>query len=266
MKIRVCRSRTVRATILLVLALFTMSEAARAFDLASLNCLHLGWGKQDYQTDKNKMLKGFFEKSNAPVIVLQEVMAQANIGDVAPGTHVFTFTPLQGPGTYKEAYAFLYKSGMNVSSVTITTVPGFSRPPAGVAISEGGTCTWVVNYHAIFGRSITQRREEAKLIPRVINEFAQKNSRCQRVVIAGDWNLPVNEVATASRTNVNDIQPNTRTSLKKNGELSQSYDHFLAANGVTLNNVEVVGQQNQQERQQWRKSVSDHLPIKCTVN
>lgn len=271
-----CRSRTVRIAALLALALLTLGGTARAqFSLASLNCLHLGWGSQQNQTAKDIALRNFFTPPNQSppydVIVLQEVMSSANrvnVGNVvAPGIYQVEVTDPLGPGSYKERYAFLVnRNNVGLGRGAQSMTPGFSRPPTGIAIMEGGRCTWVINYHAIFGRSKAQRLAEARLIPLVINEFLGKDVRCDRVVIAGDWNLSALEVATSTGLNITRISPILPTSLKRTGELSQPYDHFLAGGRANLSNVQVSGPRNQQLRQQWRQQVSDHLPITCTVN
>jgi hypothetical protein len=271
------RHPTVRLAALLALIFSILSWPARAqFTLASLNCLRLA--SPQTQVGKYQGLKNFFETANpnAPygVIVLQEVMRNADLGALAPdppGTYVYNFTePPLGPGTYKERYAFLVLDNgslnANLNNLVTTTVQGFSRPPTGIAIREtnGNRCTWVVNYHAVFGRRVQQRLAEAALMPLVFQQFAQAVPNCQRIVIAGDWNLPAASIS--QQAHINNIQPNIRTSLKRNGDLSEPYDHFVAANGVNLNNVQVSGVQNAQERREWRDNISDHLPITCEVD
>ena len=273
MKIHDRRPRTARAAALLVLALSAASGMARAqlFTLSSQNCLHLGWGNPGYQANKNGILQAFFGGFN--VIVLQEVMAQANVGNVTPGTHVFAVTPIQGPGTYKEAYAFLVQNTLNLTPPQITTVGGFSRPPAGVAIVTGGICTWVVDYHAVYGRSINTRRAEVGLIPQVYAQFAAapvNGQPCPRVVIAGDWNLAANDPVFQGFINAGwniSVTPNAPTTLTRAGGPSQPYDHFLAENGVvTLVAPQVLAPPVPMNTLAWRQQVSDHLGIACAIN
>ncbi|HEX7186006.1 MAG TPA: hypothetical protein VF756_29545 [Thermoanaerobaculia bacterium] len=275
MKINDCRPRTARVAALLVLALFILSGAARAdFKLVSLNCLHLGWGKQPYQAEKNQDLKNFFDGEKADVIVLQEVMRQADVGLVNPGEYEVAATPVQGASSYKEAYAFLVlKSKFNLTAppdVVISKVKGISRPPAGILIKDGNTCTWVLDYHAIFGR-LADRRSEVSKIGGVYKEFKGKKSNnvtCQ-VVIAGDWNLAANDTAFKDAFKnfpavTIDVVPDKKTSLNPKGEFSESYDHCLAESGV-IKHADLLELPTGMTNQDWRKKISDHRGIFCDI-
>jgi hypothetical protein len=148
---------------LAVMLCATVAPAQTLFSLASQNCLHLGWGNAAYQQSKEAQLETVFANYN--VIVLQEVMAHADLSRVTPGGYVFLLSGLQGPGSYKEAYGFLASSTRNLSpSVYYTDVNGFSRPPVGILVEAGGIVTWVVDYHAVYGSSIGVRRAEVSNI------------------------------------------------------------------------------------------------------
>ena len=117
------------------------APAAAQFRLASVNCLHLGQGAAAYQQNKNTILRGLFGAYD--VVALQEVMAQANLATVTPGSHYFLATAVQGATTYKEAYAFLVRTGLNVAGnpTVISGVSGYARPPAGILLGAGGAWT-----------------------------------------------------------------------------------------------------------------------------
>jgi hypothetical protein len=268
---------------LVTLALLLLAGTAhgQSFSLASLNCLHLGWGKQTYQQNKATILGNVFGQYD--VIILQEVMARADVGSVTPGSHYNIVTATQGPGSYKEAYAFLLRTTIPVAPLNTyftTNVAGFSRPPAGVLVGAGGQCTWVVDYHAVFGSSIGVRRAEVANMQQVYQSFqgtTVNGSTCNRVVIGGDWNLAANDQVFqnlyAHGWLIN-VQPNTQTSLKRNGTLSQPYDHFLWDTAVTgvggaqlVTNAQVIPVPTPPgSGQGWRNQVSDHLGISCNVN
>ena len=263
------RIRTARAAALLTLMLFAFSGAARAlqFTLASQNCLRLGQGKKVNQTNKNKILRNLF--AGYDVIVLQEVMAQANLGQVTPGTHQYIVTKLQGPGSYKEAYAFLVKSSINASPPYTTKVRGFMRPPAGVLVTTGGVSTWVVDYHAVHGNRKSLRTAEVKLIPQVHQEFQSllvNGVKHNRVIFGGDWNLKANDPVFQSFTNVA-VQPNKPTSMKRNGAPNHPYDHFLwVPKLLKVTNPDKIPIPNPPgSEKNWRKEVSDHVGIACKV-
>lgn len=278
MRPRNARLRPAPAAALLALALLAFRGTAPGqplFTLASQNCLHLGQGRQPYQQNKEPILSGVF--ANFDVVVLQEVMAQANVGNVTPGTHYYIATPVQGPTTYKEAYAFLINNAIPVvpaNSYAVTGTAGFARPPAGVLVVIGGVCTWVVDYHAVYGRSIGVRRAEVNRIPQVYQGFqgtVVNGATCDRVVIGGDWNLAANDpVFQNFITNgwAIGVQPVAKTSLKRNGGLSQPYDHFLWDTATTVNVVNplvIPVPTPPGTPQGWRNQVSDHLGIACQV-
>ena len=149
-----CLRGLLAATVAALLAASPL--AAQQFTLASLNCLHLGWGPEQYQGDKQNILKELF--AGFDVVILQEVMAQANLSFVTPGFFAFQVTPVLGPGSYKEAYGFIYKTGFSSGLPITTPVAGFSRPPSGILLGANGQWTWIVDYHAVYGRSISVRR------------------------------------------------------------------------------------------------------------
>lgn len=249
------------------------SPADAQFSLASLNTLHLGQGKAPYQQNKEAILKQLFASFN--VVVLQEVMQQANVGNVTPGSHAFVVTPVQGPGTYKEAYAFLVDTRIAVAgnAAVITGVGGYSRPPAGVLLNNGGVWTWVIDYHAVYGRSIGVRRAEVSRSQAVYQGFQTlpvNGTAYPRAVMAGDWNLgaqdPVFQGFVAGGWPIL-VQPAALTSLKRNGGLSQPYDHFLwDRTAVTVANPLVIPVPNPPATGLgWRQQVSDHLGIAAVV-
>ncbi|MEM6455010.1 MAG: endonuclease/exonuclease/phosphatase family protein [Acidobacteriota bacterium] len=263
----------------LTLAVFTIawclaSAASAQFTLASLNCLHLGQGSAAYQANKEAILQPLF--ANYDVVVLQEVMRQANLGSVTPGAYNFIVTPVQGPGTYKEAYAFLVRNAYTVSNntATLTNVAGFARPPAGILLDVGGQWTWIIDYHAVYGRSISVRRAEVQNIQLVYQGFQTtmvNGVAYPRAVVAGDWNLgandPVFQGFVAGGWPIS-VQPTVQTSLKRNGGLSQPYDHFLwDTTAVMVTAPQVIPMPTPPGSDAaWRQQVSDHLGIECTVN
>jgi hypothetical protein len=258
---------------LVAAALATATPAIADVKLASLNTLHLGQGSTAYQDNKQQILAQLF--STFDVIVLQEVMAQADLAQVTPGSHFFVTTPLQGPGTYKEAYAFLVRTGLAVASgaALITPVAGYSRPPAGILVGDAGVWTWIIDYHAVYGRTIGVRRAEVSRTRAVYQGFqatAVNGQTFARAVMAGDWNLGAQDRAFQDLARGGwplAVQPMSRTSLKRNGGLSQPYDHFVwDTTALSLGNTQVIAVPNPPGSQLgWRQQVSDHLGISTLV-
>ena len=265
------RSRFLVAALGFLAAGLAASPTA-AFSLASQNCLHLGWGQEVPQQNKKDILQKLF--TNFDVVVLQEVMAQANLANVTPGNHTFIVTAPQGPGTYKEAYGFLLRKSLTTASTMTSTVPGFSRPPVGILLQAGGNWTWVIDYHAVYGHSIAMRRAEVSRIQLVYQGFQTTVVNGQifpRAVIGGDWNLAANDQTFQNFIlggwPIN-VQPTNRTSLKRNGGPSQPYDHFLwDPTAVVVTNWTLIPVPDPPGSDlAWREQVSDHLGIACFVD
>lgn len=240
--------------------------------VASLNTLHLGQGRVPYQQNKEPILKALF--AGYDVILLQEVMRQANLANVTPGTYYVIATPVQGPTTYKEAYAFLMRPGMVAAAnvAYLSTVPGYARPPAGVLLGAQGKWTWFIDYHAVYGRTIGVRRAEVSNTKRVYQAFQAttvNGQKTQRAVMAGDWNLAANDPVFQTLAVGWPIRvlPTMATSLKANGQPSQPYDHFLwDATAVNVTNPALIPVPAPPgSLQGWRKQVSDHLGISALV-
>lgn len=268
------------AALLTALALPTVVAAQNTFSLISQNMLHLGWGQQAYQNNKYN----YFQNTvfnNFDVALLQEVMRQTNGPSITPGTHTWYVSGLKGRGNYKEAYGFLVKTvangGFNVGTNSVYDYPApnkrFIRPPAGILVLSNPNPIWLVSYHAIYGKRKAQRVAEVSKINNVYNSFLNtpvNGTTYNRIVIAGDWNLRANDAAfnnlrAAIGVNAR-IEPAGKTSLKRNGGLSQPYDHF-AYNATLLQNVQVIDPpMGVVTRAHFRRNYSDHLGIRADVN
>src|SRR6266705_3054904 len=170
-------SRIALAALLVTVA---HQSASAQFTLLSQNTLHLGWGQPAYQTNKNAFLYNnvIGVPANFDVVILQEVMQQANLAAITagflPGTYTVVQTAPLGPGSYKETYGFLVRvpaGGNACCNITPTptgqnsstyTGAGFSRPPSGVLVQGATNTTWVINYHAMFGQVGARRTEVSR--------------------------------------------------------------------------------------------------------
>ena len=283
-------SRIALAALLVIVA---HQSASAQFTVLSQNTLHLGWGKAPYQMTKNTYLFNTVigNPANFDVVILQEVMQQANLATLAnsflPGTYTVVQTAALGPGSYKETYGFLVRTAAqgggccNIIQTTggqnyhTYTGAGFSRPPSGVLVQSPNSSTWVINYHAMFG-AVGQRRAEVSKIAPVILQFqalnmGSTNQQYSRYVVGGDWNFPVNDQAF---TNIKNgllgsnvmVQPSALTSIKPRGAgMSSSYDHFLwDANLVTCTGAAVMPIPNN-NLPVFRQTFSDHLGVRINV-
>jgi hypothetical protein len=284
----------------LALLLFAGSANAQ-FTLFSQNALHLGWGKDPYYTKKNDYLTQCVISiatcpgtANTPdVAIIQEVMNGNEIDTLyagTPGTYQVYVSELQGHSSYVEAYAFLVRNVTTTNTCcSVTPFPtgtnplvkytggGFSRPPIGLVVAQSGKETWIVDYHAVFGK-VPARRTEVSNVGYAIRAFqsTQMGSlnphTVNAFVVGGDWNFPHDDAAFGNiQTNAGVsilIGPTGLTSLKPKGVgLSSAYDHFVWApsliNGTsaTILNPPPGGV----SLPDFRNGFSDHLGISISV-
>lgn len=271
------RSLAVLAALFLALTLPTASSG-KSFKIVSQNMLHLGWGKNPKKTNKyNYFRNDVFGRYD--VALMQEVMAKADMNQVNPGQYNWYMTAVKGRGSYREAYGFLVKNpangGFNVAGNGWVDYPDlnnwFIRPPAGILVLSGNNPIWLVSYHAIYGKRKSQRVTEVRRMATVYNFFHGRShggKSSNRVAIAGDWNLPANDKAfdplrQAIGANAQ-IKPTGKTSLKKNGGLSQPYDHFVW-DGNDLRTAKPIDPPYRVSKKTFRTNYSDHLGIDAFV-
>lgn len=279
-------------TALLVIA--AHQSASAQFTLLSQNTLHLGWGGAQAAKNTYMFNQVIGVPPNFDVVILQEVMQQANLaaitnGFLLPGTYTVVQTLPLGPGNYKETYGFLVRvaaGGVGCCNIVQTptgqnfhtyTGGGFSRPPSGVLIQEpNNNVTWVINYHAMFGAVGARRTEVSNVAPAIL-QFQALNmgnpvNQYPRYVVGGDWNFPVTDQAFTNiantlggGANVN-VQPAVLTSIKRGGVgMSSSYDHFLwDSNRVTCINWAVMPVPGG-NLPVFRTTFSDHLGVRIDV-
>lgn len=265
-----------------LLSTWPHGASADTLTITSQNCLHLGWAAS---ANKTTALTAAFAHSD--IVLLQEVMAQANVATVAGPPGTFKILPaaqapwpagtLKGSSSYKEAYVFLVESSLPVTPVLNYPDPNndFSRAPSGILVKTGADPTWFVNYHAVFGKSKRTRQAEVARMADVYVWYQNavvSGQTYPRVVIGGDWNLPVEDAAfdpLAAAGSDMYFDPQTPTSLKSNGGLSSPYDHFVWDEGLLdMGDCEVVDPTTinpTYTTKYWRDWVSDHLGIACDL-
>lgn len=272
---------------------------AATFELCSQNTLHLGYSSSN--TTKIKALKDLF--TTCDVTLLQEVMRRAldppplpappptppvpplpngALRAVTPDpgsgfTWNVPYTDLLGATTYKESYSFIVKSTFTVFRDNTfvyyfpTNPTKWARPPAAILLQTGSAGSnnwiWLVDYHAIFGKRQSDRETEVGLMAAYAQALQATNidgNTYNKVIIGGDWNLDANNAAyNGLKTAGFTVEPNVKTSLTTTGAPSEPYDHFAWAN-IVVTGAKVVPMTTT-EMQNWRKFVSDHMGIRCTV-
>jgi hypothetical protein len=250
---------------------------AADLNVSSQNCLHLS----DRVKGATKRATIKAQDAKYGVNLLQEVMKSADLSTVTPtvGTYKVQASPLKGKSSYKEKYAVIYSS--SYTAVTADTMenyptPGanaFARPPAGSLLKVGTNYIWFIDFHAIWGSSVSQRRNEATAMATVYNYYVALTvgtTKSDKIVMAGDWNLGTGDAGFAALKKINTgkmlVEPSDKTSLTKQGKPSESYDHFVANKGVlTIGSCVLTPLPGGKNDKWWRDNVSDHRGVTCKI-
>lgn len=260
--------RAVALTLMLVL----MAPPAWAdFCMLTQNGLHLGQGKPDYRIAKRQGFQRIFQDYD--VIALQEVMDPDEATRLAPAGFDATISAAKGKSSYREHYAVLTRR----AAVRVLdagdypdTAGDFARPPFGVAIQDkDGARFWLVDIHAVFGKGgAAPRRLEVAAMAQVMAHYAGRKlpdgTTIERVVAAGDWNLPATDQAFADLAAGAGLwaAPNVKSSLNAQGAFSSPYDHFVWSAAVL--NVDFTDDPRDSgglPTDEYRDTLSDHVGV-----
>lgn len=259
---------------LILLSILTLIAApsltAQTFVLVSFNTLHYGWGTNT--PNKDQAIYDVAQATGASAIVLQEIMPQANFGNLQtlfpPSTADFMVSQNSfGTGNYQERYlTILARSKFTVlarAEFPALAAPGgpFSRPPMLLQVRPAGSAGtyYIGDFHAVWGRSQSQRTAEAAAICTSLLPLVGSAN----IALAGDWNLTAAQV-TANGTCISNATPAGLTTLNRAGtQYSSSYDHAVTFTGgqLGISASAVYGPANTQT---WRANVSDHVPVYVT--
>lgn len=229
-------------------------------------------------------LKGFGGYKEA-YLLAANLGAAAGVGTPASGIEVLCYISLKNP---------IYFGAQKLA-----------RPPDIYLVrgnsSKTGKMTWLVNFHAIWGANPSQREAEATTLatfsdilktkrPNLLaaSPYAVSATGCgtsvavNRIVLAGDWNLPTNKLLTIFSPNYQAL-PSQQTSVSPSGELSSSYDHFIWTSTVAVSVpppavFDPTGHMNNFPKCtlkkppslgvaycQFRENISDHLGVYLTI-
>jgi len=262
---------------LLTIVIFSQSWMGAQVAFTSQNTLHLS--DNTNKDEKRKFIKA--QNGKHKINLLQEVMKSADLAQVTPGMpgdYLVQSTGLKGQSSYKERYAIIFdKAYQPVNMNNMVDYPDasndFSRAPSGTMLTVGTSQIWFVDLHAIFGKSIGLRRAEAGLMATVYNWFAMRSENgmmTDKIIIAGDWNLPAGDTGFTklkALSTTMKVLPNVDSSLTKDGNASEAYDHFVwdsAKVSVTETTCDLIDI-SPKTTQWFRKNVSDHRGITCSL-
>lgn len=263
----------IAATLVATLAI-APAPAHAQLTVASQNTLHLS----DSARGKNKRTEVKRQNGQYDVNLLQEVMKSADLSDVKPGSYLFQDTGLKGVSSYKERYAIVYsKTLTKMNGASMVDYGGkkkFARSPGGTMLKDtNGDYIWFVDFHAVFGKSVYLRRDEAAGMADVFTWFkarAAGGKTTENVVLGGDWNLgatdagfnAIKKLAVGKML----IVPDVKTSLTRAAAPSEKYDHFVAnMDDISLSSCVLTPLPPGRNVQWFRNNVSDHRGIVCTL-
>jgi len=245
-----------------------------AVTVSSQNCLHLSASVKG----ANKRAEIKKQNANYAVNLLQEVMKTADLTQVTPGlpgTYLVQASPLKGQSSYKEKYAVIYSNTQAISGALVDypLTAKFARPPSGVLLNDGtGSYIWFIDFHAVFGKTVKMRRDEATAMAPVYTWFKAVNAggrTSNRIVMAGDWNLGATDAGFTSLKALSTtmkVEPNVKTSLTRAGAPSEPYDHFVYDSSKVNAGTFMLTPFPANKTPKWyRDNVSDHRGISCVI-
>jgi hypothetical protein len=252
-------------------------DTVATLNIASQNALHLS----DSERSKIKRETIKAQSATFDVYLIQETMTKITMSNVTPGTHAYQWTEPKGATSYKERYVVIYNKLLTpINGTTNQTMVNYggakklSRPPSGTMLKDtNGSLLWFVDFHAVFGKSVQLRRDEARDMAAVYTWFQQHTigvESTDKVVLAGDWNLGATDQGFTAIKALNSgnmqIVPDVKTSLNRAGDLSEPYDHFVAdKTKITFSQCKTIPPPSGKNQVWWRNNVSDHLGIQCVA-
>lgn len=260
------------------------------FTVQTQNVLRFGHGRR--LADQCNELTTI--SSDVDLIVMQEVMSSGypclsaynkkGVNLQLPPHFDYATSDGKGRSSYIEYYGSLYRTGGSNVELRQTGAKydpndytSFSRPPYAIQFevrdtAAGTKCDlWVVNFHAIFGKTIAGRRAEATAMGTIYQTLVGMNSGA--VLMFGDWNLAANDsgfdwVAMQNTA----IFPDVETSLTRAGAPSSKYDHIVRPTGSTIATQVLPPAAPTRwtypaptQLVTWRKDISDHMGVRTKV-
>lgn len=284
--------RALIAGLLLALPQLAQAQSVVTFTIQTQNVLRFGHG--------SRLLTQCVSIANfAPqvdIIVMQEVMTPGypclignnnkGVNGNYPPNFAYRTSGWKGRSSYIEYYGILHRTAGGANSVAflgqddnLGSQVTYMRPPYGALFRVTGannqSCdVWIVDFHAVFGKTIGLRRNEAAAMENIYQHLRGLNNGA--VLILGDWNLEANDTGFDWVRNIANqamIDPNVRTSLTRAGALSSEYDHAVTQAAPTL----AIGPAippllptswiypSAANWVTWRNQTSDHLGVRLSV-
>ena len=251
---------------------------AENITIASFNVLRLGDNSKDYETTAKVISKfdliGLEEVMNEKG--LKKLKAKLESNTKIKWDYIISEKPV-GSKDYKEYYAFIYKKDKFQVATSLNTFKEsnknmFIREPFAAKFKSNNFDFIYIICHSIFGDTEKNRILEASNYSKVYSYYSDIVPNEDDIIIAGDFNLPANDMAFQSLIEQNNlsyiINPNWfKTTLSDKG-LSSSYDNIFINREKTLEYTGRYGVYNYTKNNYKivRKWISDHLPIFIEVD
>jgi endonuclease/exonuclease/phosphatase family metal-dependent hydrolase len=270
--------------VLLATAFAAGPARGQDFSIYTQNLLHFGQGS--HGPAKCQALADAVA-AGVDIILVQELMTQAYPCPALPNGFQWQSYGPYGTASYREYYGYLWRTGPTRFGTQVQALLGaeqyapanaFMRPPVAVqfrvtrANSPAVRNVWLVNFHAVWGRTVGGRRAEAGAMGNFYTALRQQAAI--PVIVGGDWNLRAANARGAVDPGFNwlgaagaSILPNDPTTLTAGGRPSSAYDHYvytsaIPGQSVALGNVTINPSQN---LLYWRQNVSDHRGVAAEV-
>ena len=251
---------------------------AENITIASFNVLRLGDNSKDYETTAKVISKfdliGLEEVMNEKG--LKKLKAKLESNTKIKWDYIISEKPV-GSKDYKEYYAFIYKKDKFQVAISLNAFKEsnknmFIREPFAAKFKSNNFDFVYIICHSIFGDNEKNRILEASNYSKVYSYYSDIVPNEDDIIIAGDFNLPANDMAFQSLIEQNNlsyiINPNWfKTTLSDKG-LSSSYDNIFINRERTLEYTGRYGVYNYTKNNYKivRKWISDHLPIFIEVD
>jgi endonuclease/exonuclease/phosphatase family metal-dependent hydrolase len=275
-----------------VLSLFLLGSASdellhqetsgHTITIASFNTLRLGRGAHKDLGKVATVLSAY------DVIALQEVMSEDTLRKVRDmltrTTHVLWEYVISarslGRTTYKEYYAILFRTDRTMYTDTSGGIwddegDHFEREPFYATFKSGNFDYTIIVMHSDFDNSKKVMRKEARLLTKVFQRVAKRDSLEHDIILMGDFNLSADDEGWDSLKTIPTIRHlipgRTQTTLSTSGGLSKAYDNIWIRNQFTNHEYADTANADYYYHSMFsrssnpgleaRKKVSDHVPV-----
>ncbi|MBW3243489.1 endonuclease/exonuclease/phosphatase family protein [Epibacterium sp. DP7N7-1] len=255
-------------------AVFALPAVPASADtlVASWNVKHLGWNNDKDISSVASVASAF------DLIALQEVMSTEGLASLEQQLETITGEAWEtmasdaiGRGSYREHYAFLWKSSevswIDGAVVYIDDRDAFAREPFSMRFETADNYRFVLaSAHLIYGDSVRERELEVHALDSY-HAWLQESFAGTPIYIAGDFNLPpANDAWGAIGQDTAPLITEGATTLSPvNGRFANLYDNIWAPAGieipVTASGIFNFPAELGITHEVARETVSDHAPV-----